>query len=63
MHGIHPSYLCLPQLPNEAELLDAVVQKVGPFADKEKLCYHIRISAGKVHWAGEQLPLMIKHTV
>uniref|UniRef100_A0A383V607 F-box domain-containing protein n=1 Tax=Tetradesmus obliquus TaxID=3088 RepID=A0A383V607_TETOB len=40
-----------PPVPNEAELLDAVVQKVGPFADRDKLCYHIRISAGKVHWA------------
>jgi hypothetical protein len=46
----------LLQLPNETELLAAVVQKVGPFADRDKLCYHIRISAGKVHWAGEQLP-------
>eukprot|EP00878_Enallax_costatus_P010142 GHUV01010587.1.p1 GENE.GHUV01010587.1~~GHUV01010587.1.p1 ORF type:complete len:522 (+),score=175.53 GHUV01010587.1:134-1699(+) len=39
------------QVPNEQELLTTVVAKVGPFADKEKLLYHIRVSAGKVHWA------------
>lgn len=46
------------QLPNEEELLEAVVKKVGPHADQDKLRTHIRQSAGKVHWAGEANAMM-----
>lgn len=40
------------QVPDEAKLLQAVVDKVGPNANKEKLLWHLRASRGKVHWAG-----------
>lgn len=42
----------LLQVPDEARLLQAVCDKVGPSANKEKLLWHLRASRGKVHWAG-----------
>lgn len=41
----------MPEVPDEAKLLQAVVDKVGPNANKEKLLWHLRASRGKVHWA------------
>eukprot|EP00877_Chromochloris_zofingiensis_P008437 jgi/Chrzof1/3847/Cz13g11010.t1 len=36
---------------NEDELLANLRQKVGPYADVDKLLFFLRISKGKVHWA------------
>lgn len=46
---------CWAQVPDEARLLQAVCDKVGPSANKEKLLWHLRASRGKVHWAGASL--------
>lgn len=54
-HNVHvaafPAVVFL-QIADEPQLLQAVCDKVGPFASKEKLLWHLRASRGKVHWAG-----------
>eukprot|EP00955_Chlamydomonas_euryale_P086516 364220-Chlamydomonas_euryale.AAC.5 len=40
------------QLPNEQALAAELRIKLGPFADTERVLYHVRASGGKLHWAG-----------
>jgi len=41
------------QLPNEAEQLARLRDKLGPHACGSKLLHHLRAARGKLHWAGD----------
>lgn len=42
----------LSQVEGEEKLLSLLTVKIGPYADKEKMLYHLRITRGRVPWAG-----------
>eukprot|EP00873_Tetraselmis_striata_P024428 jgi/Tetstr1/444692/TSEL_032540.t1 len=39
------------QVEGEEKLLGLLTVKIGPYADKEKMLYHLRITRGRVPWA------------
>mmetsp|Transcript_21166 Transcript_21166/g.53252 ORF Transcript_21166/g.53252 Transcript_21166/m.53252 type:complete len:341 (-) Transcript_21166:92-1114(-) len=41
----------LSQVEGEEKLLSLLTVKIGPYADKEKMLYHLRITRGRVPWA------------